>query len=240
MSVKAHPGTANTIGQVIVNELGVGVVLGTTATTAAAGNHTHSASNVGALSSSTTSSQSGYFTNINLLDSTSSLYYLKMGYSDSTLTATRLLTFSVENADRHLTIRSNAIIAHDTHENSIAGHTWFTKSAIEGLLTGIITSHTHADATISTDGFMSAEDKTKLDSLNNYTHPTTDGYLHVPATGTSNNNKVLKAGATAGSLSWGSIDWSELTNVPTSFTPSAHTHDDLYMALGVTIDGGTW
>jgi hypothetical protein len=36
-----------------------------------------------------------------------------------------------------------------------------------------------------------------------YTHPTTDGNLHVPATGTTNDGKVLKAGATAGSLVWG-------------------------------------
>ena len=34
-----------------------------------------------------------------------------------------------------------------------------------------------------------------------YTHPTGDGNLHVPATGTTNNTKVLKAGATAGSIS---------------------------------------
>jgi hypothetical protein len=33
-------------------------------------------------------------------------------------------------------------------------------------------------------------------------HATTDGNLHVPATGTTNNDKVLTAGATAGSLSW--------------------------------------
>lgn len=35
-----------------------------------------------------------------------------------------------------------------------------------------------------------------------YLHPTSDGNLHVPATGTTNNGKVLKAGATAGSLAW--------------------------------------
>ena len=35
-----------------------------------------------------------------------------------------------------------------------------------------------------------------------YTHPTTDGSLHVPATGTTNDGKVLTAGATAGSLTW--------------------------------------
>ncbi|MDD5213564.1 MAG: tail fiber domain-containing protein [Candidatus Gracilibacteria bacterium] len=38
-----------------------------------------------------------------------------------------------------------------------------------------------------------------------YTHPTGDGNLHVPATSTTNNGKVLTAGATAGSLSWQAI-----------------------------------
>ena len=45
--------------------------------------------------------------------------------------------------------------------------------------------------------------KTYFDTLyNNYTHPTGDGNLHVPATSTTNNGKVLTAGATAGALSW--------------------------------------
>lgn len=60
--------------------------------------------------------------------------------------------------------------------------------------------------TTSANGLMTKEDKTKLDGVavgaNKYVHPTTDGNLHVPATGTSNNNKVLKAGATAGSILW--------------------------------------
>ena len=68
---------------------------------------------------------------------------------------------------------------------------------------------------------------------NTYTHPTGDGNLHVPATGTTNNNKVLKAGSTAGSLSWGNVDWSELTNKPSSSISSidsavtnSHTHSN--------------
>ncbi|NTW31352.1 MAG: hypothetical protein HGB12_01735 [Bacteroidetes bacterium] len=40
------------------------------------------------------------------------------------------------------------------------------------------------------------------DGATNYTHPTGDGNLHVPATSTTNNGKILTAGATAGSLSW--------------------------------------
>ena len=68
------------------------------------------------------------------------------------------------------------------------------------------TGTAHGTATTSVAGFMSAADKTKLDGVaenaNNYTHPTGDGNLHVPATGTSSSGKVLTAGATAGSLSW--------------------------------------
>jgi hypothetical protein len=40
------------------------------------------------------------------------------------------------------------------------------------------------------------------DGATNYSHPSGDGNLHVPATGTTNNAKFLKAGSTAGSLSW--------------------------------------
>lgn len=38
-----------------------------------------------------------------------------------------------------------------------------------------------------------------------YSHPTGDGNLHVPATGITNNGKVLKAGATAGSAAWAQL-----------------------------------
>jgi hypothetical protein len=71
---------------------------------------------------------------------------------------------------------------------------------------------------------MSAADKTKLDGVatgaNNYVHPTTDGNLHVPATSTTNNGKVLKAGATAGSLSWGTLTAADVGAATTSHTHS--------------------
>lgn len=41
-------------------------------------------------------------------------------------------------------------------------------------------------------------------NANYYSHPTGDGNLHVPTTGTTNNDKFLKAGSTAGSLTWAS------------------------------------
>lgn len=89
-------------------------------------------------------------------------------------------------------------------------------------------------ATTSAPGSMSADDKTKLDGIatgaNNYVHPTGDGNLHVPATGTTNNGKVLTAGATAGSISWQTIpsgvtDHTLLTNIGTN------THAQIDTAL---------
>lgn len=66
---------------------------------------------------------------------------------------------------------------------------------------------------LSTNDYTTAE-KTKLAGIEagatKYTHPTGDGNLHVPATGTSNSGKVLKAGSTAGSISWGSLSKSDV------------------------------
>jgi hypothetical protein len=62
-------------------------------------------------------------------------------------------------------------------------------------------------ATTTSGGLMSNTDKAKLDGIQagatSYAHPTGDGNLHVPATGASNSGKFLMAGASAGSLSWG-------------------------------------
>ena len=84
---------------------------------------------------------------------------------------------------------------------------------------------------------MSASDKTKLDGVatnaNNYAHPTGDGNLHVPATSTTNNGKVLKAGSTSGSLSWGTL--SDIGAAPTSHThPYSQITDSPYKD-GVTV-----
>ena len=92
-----------------------------------------------------------------------------------------------------------------------------------GKLQAQITAHAgsggaaHANAVSNgAAGFMSGADKAKLDASVNYTHPTGDGNLHVTATGTTSNAKVLKAGATAGVFGWGNVDWSELSGKPTT------------------------
>ena len=160
--------------------------------------------------------------------------------------------------------------------------TGITKADVEAVLTGTISSHTHASgtpiahatthlsngtdaiaaATTSVGGLMSAADKTKLDGIatnaNKYTHPTGDGNLHVPATSTTNNGKILKAGASAGSLAWGTLTASDvgaaasnhthtkssITDFPTAI--SAFSNDIGYITKSVTIgatqpsDGTMW
>ena len=58
-------------------------------------------------------------------------------------------------------------------------------------------------------------------------HNKEDGYLHVPATGTTNNGKVLMAGSTAGSIMWKSIDIPEIpTALPNPY--ELKINDTLY------------
>lgn len=86
------------------------------------------------------------------------------------------------------------------------------------------------------NGLMSPAMYEKLDKSVNYVHPTNDGYLHVPATGSGNNKKVLTAGSTPGDMRWAFIDWSNIDNIP-SLAPSNHRHDDLYAAKNHTHTG---
>lgn len=75
----------------------------------------------------------------------------------------------------------------------------------------------HPDVTTTVSGFMTAADKVKLNGVaanaNNYAHPAGDGNLHVPATSTSNNNKFLMAGPTAGSIAWQALTAANITGV---------------------------
>ncbi len=147
--------------------------------------------------------------------------------------------------------------------------TGITKAQVESVLTGTITTHSHGAAapashasthvTGSTDvisnavangnsGLMSGVDKDKLDKIangaNNYVHPTGDGNLHVPVTGTTNNKKALVAGSSAGSIAWTSLTKSHISDFPTKV--SAFTNDTGYITKTVTIgttqptDGTMW
>lgn len=103
------------------------------------------------------------------------------------------------------------------------------------------TGAAHGVVTTSVAGFMSATDKTKLDGIatnaNNYVHPTTDGSLHVPATGTTNLNKALVAGATAGVFSWQTLDLSFLPDAAFKKSVRAATTANITLSAPQTIDG---
>ena len=189
-----------------------------------------------------------------LTDIQASTFYGALSGNASTATkwaTPRALTFTGDatgtgNIDGSAAVSIALTVGDDSHNHTIStitglqtaldGKASSVHAHVIGDVTGLqtaldgksATTHTHAVATTTANGLMSSADKTKLDGVttgaNNYVHPTTDGNLHVPATSTTNNLKVLKAGATAGSIAWGNVAYSELTGIPSTFTPAAHTH----------------
>lgn len=88
-------------------------------------------------------------------------------------------------------------------------------------------------------GDGSFESVTTQDTI--YVHPTTDGNLHVPATGTTNNGKVLTAGSSNGSMSWqtpasGVTDHTLLSNIGTR----THSQLESDISLKAPIDNPTF
>ena len=86
---------------------------------------------------------------------------------------------------------------------------------------------TYSPATTSANGLMSAADKSKLDGVatgaNKYAHPTGDGNQHVPATGTANGGKFLRAGSTAGSATWSGLEKADVTGALGYTPPTTNT-----------------
>lgn len=80
-----------------------------------------------------------------------------------------------------------------------------------------VSNHGHSAVTTTVNGFMSYTDKVKLDAIaanaNNYSHPTSDGNLHVPANGTANNGKFLQATGVAGSYVWANVPATSLSTL---------------------------
>ena len=75
-----------------------------------------------------------------------------------------------------------------------------------------------ANATTSASGLMSSTDKSKLNDVdedaNNYSHPSTNGHRHIPASGSS--GQYLKY-SSEGVAAWANVTWASITNKPTVF-----------------------
>lgn len=63
-----------------------------------------------------------------------------------------------------------------------------------------------------------------------YTHPTGDGNKHIPANGTTNNGKYLKATGTAGSYQWGNITKNDVIKA-LGYTPGTSSAEPLTYSL---------
>ena len=86
--------------------------------------------------------------------------------------------------------------------------------------------HGHSNATTSAAGFMSKDDKAKLDGIaanaNNYTHPTSSGNKHIPAGGSS--GQFLKWSAD------GTAQWAANPNTDSKVNVAADTASEtLYL-----------
>lgn len=94
--------------------------------------------------------------------------------------------------------------------------TTYTKEQVDASLSGKVDKVSGKQ--LSSNDFTDAL-KVKLEGIaegaNNYVHPTGDGNLHVPATGTSNNGKFLMAGSSEGATAWTSILSSHVTDSAT-------------------------
>lgn len=118
--------------------------------------------------------------------------------------------------------------------------TTYTKEQVDTSLAGKVDKVSGKQ--LSTNDFTNAL-KVKLEGIaegaNNYVHPTGDGNLHVPATGTTNNGKVLMAGSSAGALSWTALTTANVSDSAnkryvtdaqialwTSKADAVHTHDE--------------
>ena len=97
-------------------------------------------------------------------------------------------------------------------------------------------NHGHSNATTSAAGFMSKDDKAKLNGIaanaNNYTHPTSSGNKHIPAGGSS--GQFLKWSAD------GTAQWAANPNTDSKVNVAADTASEtLYLtaATGATTAG---
>lgn len=106
----------------------------------------------------------------------------------------------------------------------ISAATAVVKADITGLgIPASDTNTTYSFADGANGKFNVTPSGGSLQTVNVYTHPATDGDLHVPATGTTNNGKVLKAGGTAGSIAWGTLTASDVGAAPSSHVGAGGT-----------------
>lgn len=146
------------------------------------------------------------------------------------------------------TTATTAAAGNHTHGNlTNDGKITSTATIANGDKLVIVDSYTTAaskitGSSITFDGSTATKALTQKgtwETFNNYSHPTGDGNLHVPATSTTNNGKFLQAGSTAGSLSWASLPTASdsvagITTVGASGGAAAYDHTHSYALTAIT------
>ena len=116
--------------------------------------------------------------------------------------------------------------ANVSHTHSI-GDVSNLQSALDGKAN---TSHTHEDATISKSGFMSASDKSKLDSLNESGNITIDTSLSLTSENPVSNGVITQALNEKANVSH-THSIGDISNLQSTLNKKAnttHTHSDIY------------
>lgn len=116
-----------------------------------------------------------------------------------------------------------------TNQDIYYGYSNVSNGSFDGFdFSDVITSN----ATTEKDGYMSSEDKTKLDGIennaNNYVHPTGAGYKHIPTGGSS--GQILKWSSN------GTASWEDDNNIKNF--ELLQKQDDMVIEAGTTISNG--
>ena len=149
----------------------------------------------------------------------------------SPITNSGVLSFSFNGSSNSFLLADGTTVLRSTYEPTLVlgttsqylrgDKTWQTlnTSVVPESATNLYYTDVRARGAISAISSISYNNATGVIS-----HKNIDGYLHVPATGTTNNGKVLTAGATPGSLSWTTPTTGIVTSVgltaPSIFTVS--------------------
>lgn len=93
-----------------------------------------------------------------------------------------------------------------------------------------IKQHISKLATQSEAGHISAEDKRKLDNLNNYSHPIGDGFQHIPPGGNVGMALMYSAPGTAKWVNLNDYYYTEaeVNNLLKQYSKTNHNHDSSY------------
>ena len=109
----------------------------------------------------------------------------------------------------------NSIEKIRTFKHNVDGTVTKTDLRLQVDISNIITDAEHK--------FITQTQLNKLNGIeenaNHYIHPTGDGNMHVPATGTSSKGKVLSAGSAAGEIGWRYLEKEDITNA-LGYTPA--------------------